>query len=739
MKILISLLLLLISISSTCYSSPLSISDGVFGSESSSFGRNLLQAKKPCPVNFEFMNYTIITSQCKGPRYPAKLCCDAFKDFACPYSEELNDLSNECSTTMFSYINLYGNYPPGLFSSLCRDDKQGLVCPALAPGSGRNSVGASDSNNSHNIRSPSVLLTLSAGFLVFVWPPRVTLGRLLPHARGFGFKPRRGGFPSGAKKEGGLSPKAKVRVLYTAQLNVTEIKQLHAQLAVSGLIHRRINAGRLIASYVSCGEIIDALSVFHKIRAPDVYAYSTIIRGLTLAGCPHDSLLLYNELLQKNLSPDSHTYTYVLKACSHLKAVSEGKQLHARIIKGGTKPETYIHSSMINMYANSGDISFAECVLAEFSEENVSVKNSMITGYMNHSQVNAAQQVFNNMFTRDSASWSVMITGYTRNSMYTEALSIFQEMVASNVPINESTLVSALSACGHLGALDQGRWIHVYTNKMWDKISVNLGTAVVDMYAKCGCIEIGYEVFKDMPKKDVVTWGVIISGFAAHGPAEKCFQLFEEMVAHGIQPNEIIFVAILTACSHTGLVDLGRFYFNKMTTSYNIRPSVHHYGCMVDLLGRAGRLTEAEELISTMVEKPNAIIWGALLAGCRIHKDSRLGEYAFEQLVTLEPLSGERYKLASHMLTHIEEQERVHKLRKEIRDRKLETAKGSSLIEVDGEVHNFLASDIDHIRVSLPFQKRSIDVVSSMQIPAIENCKATKKSKFEVSTHPKTT
>lgn len=291
-----------------------------------------------------------------------------------------------------------------------------------------------------------------------------------------------------------------------------------------------------------------------------------------------------------------------------------------------------------------------------------------------------------------------MITGYTRNSMYTEALSIFQEMMASKVPINESTLVSALSACGQLGALDQGRWIHVYINKMWDKISVNLGTSIVDTYARCGCIEIGYEVFKNMPEKDVVTWGVIISGFATHGPAEKCFQLFEEMVARGIQPNEIIFVAILTACSHTGLVDLGRFYFNKMTTSYNIRSSIHHYGCMVDLLGRAGRLTEAEELISTMLEEPNAIIWGALLAGCRIHKDSRLGEYAFEQLVKLESLSGERHKLASHMLTHIGEQERVHKLRKEIRDRNLETAKGSSLIEVDGEVHNFVASDIDHLR-----------------------------------------
>ncbi|KAI3810158.1 hypothetical protein L1987_19768 [Smallanthus sonchifolius] len=166
MKILISFLLLLCCISASS-SSPLSISDGIFTSEAS-IGRNLLQAKKPCPVNFEFMNYTIITSRCKGPRYPANLCCDAFKDFACPYSEELNDLSNECSSTMFSYINLYGNYPPGLFANLCQDDKIGLICPALAPGTERNNV-ADNSNNSPNIRGMSIW-TLTAGFLIlFMW------------------------------------------------------------------------------------------------------------------------------------------------------------------------------------------------------------------------------------------------------------------------------------------------------------------------------------------------------------------------------------------------------------------------------------------------------------------------------------------------------------------------------------------------------------------------------------------
>ncbi|XP_071727886.1 pentatricopeptide repeat-containing protein At5g66520-like [Rutidosis leptorrhynchoides] len=480
--------------------------------------------------------------------------------------------------------------------------------------------------------------------------------------------------------------------------DIKEIRQLHTQLVVSGLLDRRVNAGRLVASYVECGEIVEALSVFHTIASPHVYAYNTVIRGLTFAKCPHDSLLLNVKLLQRSLIPDNHTYAYSLKACAHLKALSEGKQLHAQIIKAGKKPDTYMHSSLINMYANSGELSSAECVLAEFVEENVLAKNCMITGYMNQGHVKLAEQVFNKMCEKDSASWSAMITGYTGNGMHIEALTIFQEMVACNVPLNESTLVSALSACGRLGALDQGRWIHVYINRKFDKVSVTLNTSVVDMYARCGCIEFAYEVFKNMPEKDVVTWGVIISGFATHGPAETCFQLLEEMVADGIQPNEVIFVAILTACSHAGLVDLGYLYLNQMINVYNIRPSVHHYGCMVDLLGRAGRLAKAEELISTMVEEPNVVVWGALLGACRIHKDFKRGEFAYKQLVKLEPCSGERYKLVSHLLADTEEQERVVELRKEILDRNLETIKGSSLIEVDGEVHKFVANDIDHRR-----------------------------------------
>ncbi|KAK3008198.1 hypothetical protein RJ639_015368 [Escallonia herrerae] len=476
-----------------------------------------------------------------------------------------------------------------------------------------------------------------------------------------------------------------------------EVRQLHAQLVVSGLIDRPINAGRLVESYVSVHQICYALSVLSTIPSPEVFVYNTIIRGLTLGKCPNDSILLFDELLRGGITPDNYTYTFVLKACSHLKALSEGKQVHGQIIKAGKRPETYIHSSLIHMYAKSGSMHSAERLLAEFSEENVLAKNAMITGYQSQGHVKTAREMFDKMSIKDAASWSAMVTGYTKNEMHAEALVTFRDMMASRVQPNESVLVSALSACCHLGALDQGRLIHMYIDKLGANVSVTLGTSLVDMYAKCGCIEYSYEVFRNMPKKDVITWGVVLSAFAMHGQAEKCFKLFDEMVNDGTRPNKIMFVAILSACSHAGYVELGQSYFNQMIHRYGIRPSIEHYGCMVDLLGRAGRLAEAEKFIFSMIEEPNAIIWSTLLSACRTHKDRRTGERAFKQLMKLEPMSGDRYKQGGFLVADGEEKD-ANKIRKLIRDEKLETSCGWSFIEVSGVIHKFIAGNMDHSR-----------------------------------------
>ncbi|KAK4715059.1 hypothetical protein R3W88_020966 [Solanum pinnatisectum] len=477
-----------------------------------------------------------------------------------------------------------------------------------------------------------------------------------------------------------------------------EVKQLHGQLILNGLIHCFPNAAKLVESYVGVSETDDALLVFNSsIQSPDTFAYNVMIRGLILSKRSMESLFLYERLVTDGLSPDSHTYTFVLKACSHLKAVLEGKTVHAQIIKKGIEPNTHICSSLISMYSCAGDMASAKQVLDEFSEHNnvICPFNSMITSYMNEGLVEEAIEIFNTMGNKDTATWSAMLSGYVKNGMHEDALVTFQKMMSYNVPLNESSLVCTLSACGELGALDQGRWMHKYIiNKREIVMSVNLGTALVDMYAKCGCIEFSYQLFEKMPRRDVVTWGVILSSFATHGQAKLCFQLFDEMIESGVEPNGVVFVAILSACSHAGLVEQGCHYFDQMVHQFGIRPSIEHFGCMVDLLGRAGRLAEAEQLILSMPEEPNSVILGALFNACRIHNDVERGSPLFKRLINLEP-SPDRYKLAASLFANNGED---HEIRKLLKDKILETRCGLSNIQVDGVDHEFMVSDITNDR-----------------------------------------
>ncbi|KAL5548757.1 hypothetical protein UlMin_003988 [Ulmus minor] len=487
-----------------------------------------------------------------------------------------------------------------------------------------------------------------------------------------------------------------VRLLKKCQ-NFQEVRQVHAQLVKLGLLDHPLNSGRLLESYVRLSHIHYAWSVFDRMSCPDVFACNTIMRGLTACDNPYNSLLIYNKLLVDGLSPDNYTYTFVLKACSRLKALFEGRQVHCHLIKAGIAPDTYVHSSLIRMYTNSGSIACAERVLKGFEEENVLAENSMISGYFGFGYVEEARKMFDNMVTKDVATWSAMVTGYSDNGLYGEALSIFKEMMAAGISPNESALVSSLCACAHLGALDQGRWIHAYVDEIGFGISVSLGTALIDMYAKCGCIDRSYEIFQKLSsRKDVITWGAIISGFAIHGRAEKCFQLFDEMVSEGIEPNAVIFVAILSACSHAGYVEAGRCYFYRMMHDFGVTPSIEHYGCMVDLLGRAGRLAEAEKFILSMPEKPNSIIWGMLLGACRMHNDVKRGNMAFQHLVELEPMSGDRYKLAGLMYSNAGKQENTKRIRRFIAENDLETTRGLSFIEINGVVNEFVAGSVDH-------------------------------------------
>ncbi|XP_039145663.1 pentatricopeptide repeat-containing protein At5g15300-like [Dioscorea cayenensis subsp. rotundata] len=311
--------------------------------------------------------------------------------------------------------------------------------------------------------------------------------------------------------------------------------------------------------------------------------------------------------------------------------------------------------------------------------------NVMITGYVKQGNMESARELFDQVPQRDVVTWNTMITGYVRFGTHEEAMKMVVEMQQAGERPDEVTMLSLLSACSDSGALDVGEKIHQALLEIHSRNDLNvvLGNALVDMYAKCGCIEKALEVFNGMREKDVSSWNSIIGGLAFHGHAEESISLFEEMRKKRTKPNDITFVSVLVACSHGGMVERGREYFKLMRTEYGIEPNVRHYGCMVDILGRAGFLEEASKFVDEMKVEPDAIVWRALLGACRIHGNVDLGEHANKQLLKLRGGASGDYVLLSNIYASMGKWGGKEKLRKLMDDRKV--AKEAGFAQIEGK------------------------------------------------------
>lgn len=310
-----------------------------------------------------------------------------------------------------------------------------------------------------------------------------------------------------------------------------------------------------------------------------------------------------------------------------------------------------------------------------------------------------ARELFDQMPERNVVCWNAMIAGCTQNEKFLESIELFRKMLQSGcAPPNDVTLVIVLSACAHLGALDLGRWIGGFIKRRSMELSLFLGNALSDMYAKCGCIGEARRVFERMKERDVISWSIIICGSAMHGHAEEAISGFHEMLQHGMKPNDITFMGILSACTHAGLVDDGLRYFNRMSDEFGIDPKVEHYGCVVDLLSRAGRLDEAEDLIDSMQMPPNVIVWGALLGGCRIYGDISRGERVVQHIFELDPGHSGSHVYIAHVYSSTGRLEDAAKCRLRMREERVAKVPGCSWIEVDNTVHEFFMGDRSHPR-----------------------------------------
>ncbi|KAL4202936.1 hypothetical protein AMTRI_Chr02g265970 [Amborella trichopoda] len=450
--------------------------------------------------------------------------------------------------------------------------------------------------------------------------------------------------------------------------NMKEFMQVHAKIIKLGFTHDSQRAGDAMAmcALSHWGSMDYACSIFHQIQEPNTFIFNTMIRGHVGENEPGKAFSLYVQMLLEEVLPNGYTFPFVIKACAQLSALEKGHQLHGMAIKFGFGFDTCVMNTLISMYAKCGDIS-------------------------------SAKLVFDSIPQKNPVSWSAMISGYTKCGLWDQCLSTFSLMQSEGWRPDESTLVSVLSSCAHLSALDLGRCTHASLLRKFSNFNVVAETSLIEMYVKCGCIERGMTVFERMlNNKNMISYGVMISGLAAHGYGKKALELLSELMSEGWEPDDAIYVGVLRACSHAGLVKEGHRLFEKTISELQIQPTIQLYGCMVDLLGRSGSLKEAYELVRNMPIKPNEVIWRTLLSACKVHHNIEIGEIASEKLIELDSFTAGDYMLASNIYARGRRWGNVERLRTEMADNGLVQSLGHSSIEVERKVHRFVSQDRAH-------------------------------------------
>ncbi|KAJ8649942.1 hypothetical protein MRB53_002965 [Persea americana] len=480
-----------------------------------------------------------------------------------------------------------------------------------------------------------------------------------------------------------------------------EIKQIQSHLIISGTLFDPFAAGKIIAfcAISHRGDLDYAHLLFNSLPRPTTFIWNTMIRAFAETNQPSRALSLYKQMIDKGPLPNNYTFSFVLRACIDLSSLLDGQKLHSQIVRLGWEPYDFVLNGLVHLYANCNCISSARKLFDEsLSSRDVVTWTAMINGYAKAGQIHAARSLFDQMPERNVVSWSAMITNYAQVGMFKEALELFNEMQLAGLRPNHAGIVGALSACAFLGALDQGRWIHVYVDRNGMELDKVLGTALIDMYAKCGCIETARQVFGQMTERDVFSWTSMISGLANHGHSASAIELFIRMQNEGVKPNEVTFICVLSACSRMGLVDDGQRFFDSMSEVYGIEPGVEHYGCLVDLLGRAGMLEEAKRVVNEMPMLPDSYVLGALLNASRVHGEVELGEKTVKSFMDRRIDHGGVHVLLSNMYASANRWEDVAKIRKGMEEKKVKKVPGCSLIDVDGMVIEFVAGDSSHFQ-----------------------------------------
>ncbi|CAJ2643333.1 unnamed protein product [Trifolium pratense] len=495
---------------------------------------------------------------------------------------------------------------------------------------------------------------------------------------------------------------------------ITELKKIHAHIVKLSLSQSNFLVTKMLNSCDNMANVGYATLLFQQLLHPNIFSYNAIIRTCTHNRHYSLAITCFIEMLThstKSVFPDQFTFQFVIKSCAGILCQRLGMQVHGLAFKFGTDSHYIAENALIGMYMKCGDLTNACKVFDEMGYRDVVSWNSLIFGYVELGQMKNARKLFDEMPVRTIVSWTTMITGYRRTECYADALDVFREMQMVGIEPDEISIIAVLPACAQLGALEVGKWIHKYAAKNRFLQKTGICNALVEMYAKCGCIDEARSLFDQLVEKDVISWSTMIGGLANHGKGYEAIQLFEEMRKTRVAPNEITFLDVLLACSHAGLWDEGFKYFDVMRMDYHIEPQIEHYGCLVDLLGRSGCLDQALDTILKMPIKPDSRIWNSLLSSCRIHRNLEIALIAMQQLMELDPEEFGNYVLLANLYKELGRLEDVSNIRIFIRNKRMKKTPGSSSIEVNNVVQEFVSAD-----VSKPFSQEVFQILEGLAL-----------------------
>ncbi|XP_042518762.1 pentatricopeptide repeat-containing protein At2g21090 [Macadamia integrifolia] len=453
----------------------------------------------------------------------------------------------------------------------------------------------------------------------------------------------------------------------------------------------------MLAGYTKLGMLKPARKLFDKMPEKDVVSWNTMIIALARNGFCYEGFRFYAQLRRSSLGFNQFSFAGILTACVKLEDLDVTRQVHAQVLVVGFSSNVVLSSSIVDAYAKCGVIGDARKMFDDMPTRDVLAWTTLVSGYAKSGDTESARNLFNEMPEKNPVSWTALISGYVQGGLEHEALDLFSEMMMMHIKPDQFTISSSLCACASIALLKHGKQIHGYLVRSHFRPNTIVVSSLIDMYSKCGCLEVSLQVFHRIGnKQDVVLWNTMISALAQHGCGKEAIQLFGDLVREGIKPNKVTLVVILNACSHSGLVNEGLGYFESLTKDKTFVTTQEHYACLVDLLGRAGRFKEVSELLAKMPIKPDNRIWNALLGACKIHGNIELGRKAAEQLIELEPHSSPAYVLLSNMYAAVGRWESVEKVRHLMNKRQVRKEKAISWVEIGGKVHSFTASDWFH-------------------------------------------